>query len=280
MLFPLRGAIVVITGAASGIGAALAVCLAGRGAHLALADRNAAGLEAVARQVAVSGVRVSTHVLDLTDWAALEALPEAVLAIHPRVNVLVNNAGVALAGNFADVTIEDAEWLFAINFWAPVRLTRAFMDMLGREKAAHIVNVSSLFGLVAPPGQAAYCAAKFALRGFSEALRHELAGGPISLTVVHPGGVRTDIANSARIPAGIDPAMARSQIKAFNTFLRTPPEIAAELIARAIERRSARLLIGQDATVAAFFQRLFPARYWHFIKPDSGLGKKAEAARG
>ncbi len=135
---------------------------------------------------------------------------------HDRVNVLVNNAGVALAGDFADVTMADFEWLFDINFWAPVRLTKALMYALAREPAAHIVNVSSLFGIVAPPGQAAYCAAKFALRGFSESLRHELEGGHVSLTVVHPGGIRTEIANSARIPQGIDPAQARAQTQEFN----------------------------------------------------------------
>jgi short-subunit dehydrogenase len=135
--FPLRGATVVITGAASGIGAALAANLAARGAHLALADRNAAGLAAVATKARDHGVKVSEHVLDVSDRAALEALPEAVLAEHDRVTVLVNNAGVALAGDFADVTMADFEWLFDINFWAPVRLTKAFMYALTREPAAH-----------------------------------------------------------------------------------------------------------------------------------------------
>ncbi len=266
MAFQIRGATVVITGAASGIGAALAQCLARRGAHLALADRNAAGLETVAAQARAHGTRVSLHVLDVTHADALQDLPHAVLAEHGRASVLVNNAGVALAGNFAHVSMEDIEWLFAINFWAPVRLTKAFMPVLAREPAAHIVNMSSLFGLIAPPGQAAYCASKFALRGFSEALRHELEGSTVSLTVVHPGGVRTEIANSARIPHTIDPDEARLRMKEFNNFLRTPPETAAELIAQAIERRAGRLLIGRDATMAERLQRLFPESYWRFMK--------------
>ncbi len=270
MPFPLRGGTAVITGAASGIGAALSANLARRGANLALADRNQAGLEAVAAIARAAGVTVSTHVLDVSDRAALEALPEAVLAEHERVTVLVNNAGVALAGNFTDVALTDFEWLFDINFWAPVRLTKAFLYALTREPAAHIVNISSLFGIIAPPGQAAYCAAKFALRGFSEALRHELEGSHISLTVVHPGGIRTEIANSARIPQGIDPVEARAQMAEFNKLLRTAPEDAAEQIARAIEARAPRLLIGSDARMAERLQRLFPVTYWKYIRRQSG----------
>jgi short-subunit dehydrogenase len=279
LAFPLRDATVVITGAASGIGAALALCLAQRGANLALADRNTAGLEAVAAEARAQKIRVSVHVLDVTDNAAVQALPEAVLAAHGRVSVLVNNAGVALAGTFAQVAIEDMEWLFAINFWAPVRLIRGFMPALSREPAAHIVNLSSLFGLVAPPGQAAYAASKFALRGFSEALRHELAGSTVSLTVVHPGGVRTEIANSARIPQSIDPAEARVRMKEFNNYLRTPPAEAAELIAQAIERRAPRLLIGNDARMADRLQRLFPRTYWRFIKPKTRGAAPAKRAK-
>ncbi len=268
----------MLTGAASGIGAALAATLAARGADLALADRDAARLSAVAARSRTHGVKVSEHVLDVGDRAALEALPEAVLALHDRVNILVNNAGVALAGTFADVTMADFEWLFDIDFWAPVRLTKAMMYVLAREPAAHIVNVSSLFGLVAPPGQAAYCAAKFALRGFSESLRHELEGGPITLTVVHPGGVRTEIANSARIPQSIDPALAREQTRAFNKLLRTSPEQAAELIARAIERREKRLLIGRDARMAERLQRLFPVGYWNTMRRQAGMADSGKAA--
>ena len=178
MAFPLRGSTAVITGAAGGIGAALAANLAGRGTHLALADRNADGLARVAEAARAQGVRVSEHALDVADRAALEALPEAVLAEHGSVQVLVNNAGVALAGNVADVSLADIEWLFDINFWAPVRLTRAFMFALNQETAAHIVQISSLFGIIAPPGQAAYCASKFALRGFSKSSAARAGGWP------------------------------------------------------------------------------------------------------
>ena len=271
MAFSIRGSTALLTGAAGGIGAALAIELAKRGAALALADRDQEKLATVAQGARALGAMVTEHVLDVSDRAALEALPETVVAQHGRLNLLINNAGVALAGSFADVTMADFEWLFDINFWAPVRLTKAAMYALAREPAAHIVNVSSLFGIIAPPGQAAYCAAKFALRGFSEALRHELDGSNVSLTVVHPGGVRTEIANSARIPQGIDLEEARMQTREFNKLLRTSPETAAQLICRAIERREKRLLIGGDARMAERLQRLFPVDYWRLLRRRAGV---------
>ncbi len=268
--FPIKGSVAVITGAAGGIGAALAANLARRGAHLALADRNGEGLSNVAANARADGVTVSEHLLDVSDKAALELLPEAVLATHGKVTILINNAGVALGGTFDDSTLADFEWLFDINFWAPVRLTKAFMYILRRESASHIVNVSSLFGLIAPPGQTAYSAAKFGLRGFSEALRHELEGSNISLTVVHPGGIKTEIANNARIPQSIDPEEARARTKEFNKLLRTSAEDAAAMIVRAIEQRAPRLLIGKDARMAERIQRLLPATYWKLIKGQTG----------
>ena len=265
MDFPIKGGVGVVTGAASGIGAALAVNLAGRGMHLALADRNAEGLAAVAAAARGLGVTVSEHVLDVRDAAALEALPEAVLAAHGRVSLLVNNAGVALMGQFEQVSMDDFQWIMDINFWAPVRLTRAFMYLLRREEAAHIVNVSSIFGIVGVPGNAPYCASKFAVRGFSEALRHELAAGPITLTVVHPGGIKTAIADNARLSQGIDPAEAKSATAEFNKLLKTAPKDAAEEIAQAVLKRRGRLLIGGDARMIDRIQRIFPTSYWKRI---------------
>jgi short-subunit dehydrogenase len=275
--FPLKGGVAVITGAASGIGAALASNLAGRGAHLALADRNPEGLRLAAGVARDKGVLVSEHVLDVADAEALAALPEAVLAAHGKVTMLVNNAGVALGGTFDQATMDDFTWLFDINFWAPVRLTKAFMFALRREDAAHIVNISSLFGLVAPPNNVAYSASKFAIRGFSEALRHELLGSPVSLTVVHPGGVRTAIASSARVPQGIDPEEARLAAKEFEKLLVTEPEDAAEQIARAILARRKRLLIGGDAKRVDIIQRLFPAGYWKIIARSAGNVSNGQA---
>ena len=276
----LRGGVVVLTGAASGIGAALAANLARRGMHLALVDLNAAGLEATAAQARAAGVTVSTHALDVADHAAVAALPAEVLARHGRVTALVNNAGVALGGMFEQVAAEDFDWLMEINFGATVRLTRAFLPVLAREDAAQLVNVSSIFGIIAPPGQTAYSASKFAVRGFSESLRHELAmnGSPVGVTLVHPGGVRTAISENARLAKGLDAAQVAQERANWRSLLALDPAKAAEIIAAAIERRAPRVLVGSDAKGAALVQRLFPVTYWKHVARDIARRIKLKAA--
>ena len=266
----LRDGVAVLTGAASGIGAALALNLARRGMHLALVDLNAAGLEDTATQARAAGVKVSTHAMDVADAAAVAALPAAVLAQHGRVTLLVNNAGVAVGGLFGDVDAEDFDWLMNINFGATVRLTRAFLPVLAREGAAQVANVSSIFGIIAPPGQTAYCASKFAVRGFSESLRHELAasGSPVGVTIVHPGGVRTAIATSARVARGLNEEEVARERANFGKLLALDPAVAAQQIAVAIERREPRVLVGNDAKAAALVQRLFPVTYWKHVARD------------
>src|ERR1700722_17895502 len=168
-------AAVAVTGAASGIGRALAIELAARGADLALADRDEAGLQSAAAEIAKGSTRkVSLHRVDIGDSEAVTAFARVAVAAHPALNIVINNAGVALLGQFHEIDQAQMEWLFNINFWGAVNATRAFLPHLSGQKAAHIVNVSSIFGIMAPPGQTAYSAAKFAIRGFSEALRHEL----------------------------------------------------------------------------------------------------------
>ena len=202
----IRGAAAAVTGAASGIGRALALELAARGCGLALADRDEAGLQAVAADIATaqSGTqadKVTLHRVDLGEPNQIEAFAEAALAAHPALNILINNAGVALFGNFTEIDQAQMDWLMNINFWGVVHATRAFLPHFSRQREAHIVNLSSIFGIIAPPGQTAYAASKFAVRGFSESLRHELqtAKSPVRLSVVHPGGVATPI--SRAIPA-------------------------------------------------------------------------------
>ena len=282
MSLPLHGGVAVVTGAASGIGAALAEALAARGCGLALADVDSAGLNGVAERARRRGVAASEHRLDVADEGAVAAFPAAVLAEHGRVRVLVNNAGVALGGRFEQTDPADFEWLFSINFWGVVRMTRAFLPVLRREPgAAQIVNLSSVFGIVAPPGQAAYAASKFAVRGFSEALRHELEaeGAKVGVTVVLPGGVRTAIAANAR-RGGMGEAERTAQAELWERLLRLAPEAAAERIARGIERREKRVLVGRDARQVALVQRLLPVGYWSVLERLADRWSKRGPARG
>jgi len=264
-LLKLTGRTAVVTGAASGIGGAIATSLARRGCNLALADINEESLHKAAAEIAAQGVRVSRHHLDVSDRDAVAALPEQVVAEHDRVDLLVNNAGVALAGTFEQVTETDFEWLFGINFWGVVRMTRAFLPLLHSSDEARIVNLSSVFGIIAPPGNTAYSASKFAVRGFSESLRHELRKTRIGVTVVHPGGVATSIVRSARMPKSNSPEEDEAKRKSFESFLTLPPAIAGETIVRGVENRKARVLVGTDAKVLALIERLMPVNYWNLL---------------
>ena len=258
--------VALITGAGSGIGRATAQALARRGCHLALADIDRAGLQQTAATLANLRVRVTTHVLDVADRDAVRALPGAVFAAHQRVDILMNNAGVALGGSFEQVSEEDFDWLFDINFNGVVRMTRAFLPILRQSDDARVVNVSSVYGLVSPPGQSAYSASKFAVRGFSNALRHELEGSSVGVSVVHPGGVATSIARNARVPKDAPADEIARGRKVAEKLLRLAPEAAGEIIARGIERREARILVGSDAKVVAVLERLSPVHYWRYLK--------------
>jgi short-subunit dehydrogenase len=265
--YAFAGGTAVVTGAASGIGEALALHLARRGSHLVLVDRDAERLEGVAVRIRTehAGLRVATHLADLSDDAATAALAERLVAEHPETTLLVNNAGVALGGRFDQVTLEEFDWVMAVNFRAVVRLTHALLPVLKAHPGAHVVNVSSVFGIFAPAGQAAYAASKFAVRGFSESLRHELADDGVGVTVVHPGGIRTRIAESARTGSGVSAAEYEQGREQFAKLLRMPPEQAAAQIVTAIEKRRPRLLIGWSAKVPDVLVRLMPGTYWRLI---------------
>ena len=266
----IRGAAAAVTGAASGIGRALALELAARGCGLALADRDEAGLQAVAADLATtqSGTvprKVTLHRVDVGEPAEIAAFAQAATAAHPSLNILINNAGVALLGNFTEIDQAQMDWLMNINFWGVVHATRSFLPHLSRQREAHIVNLSSIFGIIAPPGQTAYAASKFAVRGFSESLRHELqaAKSPVRLSVVHPGGVATSIARNSRTGVGMtDNARRVESIEKFETVVQTTPQAAALRILKGIEKNQPRILIGNDARGADLLQRLMPARYW------------------
>jgi short-subunit dehydrogenase len=262
----IRGAAAAVTGAASGIGRALALELAARGCDLALADRDEAGLHGVAAEIAKAGPRkVSVHRVDIAEPGQIETFAQAAVAAHAGLNIVINNAGVALLGQFTEIDQAQMEWLMNINFWGVVHSTRAFLPHLSRQTEAHIVNLSSIFGIIAPPGQTAYSAAKFAVRGFSESLRHELefAASPVRLSVVHPGGVATNIARNSRTGTGINDNARRVQsIERFDTFAKTTPAAAALRIISGIEKNQPRILIGNDARFMDLVQRLRPATYW------------------
>jgi NAD(P)-dependent dehydrogenase (short-subunit alcohol dehydrogenase family) len=262
----LKGRTAVVTGAAGGIGRGIALALGRRGCHVALADIDDAGLTRTADEVGALGVRASCHHLDVADAAAVAAFPQRVITEHPGVDVLVNNAGIALAGRFEQIAADDFDMLIAVNFFGVVRMTRAFLPLLHKSDDARLVNISSVYGLIAPPGNTAYAASKFAVRGFSESLRHELEGSTIGVTVVHPGGVATSIARNARLPAGIDPVEAEVRRKALEALLRMKPEDAGEIIVRGVENRRVRVLVGADARRVALIERLMPVKYWKMIR--------------
>jgi short-subunit dehydrogenase len=270
--YAFAGGAAVVTGAASGIGEALAGQLAERGSNLVLVDRDADRLARVADRIrsARPGLRIDTHVADLSDDEAASRLATTLATEHPETTLLVNNAGVALGGRFDQVTLEEFDWVMAVNFRAVVRLTHALLPALKAHPGSHLVNVSSVFGIFAPPGQAAYASSKFAVRGFSEAVRHELAENGVGVTVVHPGGIRTRIAESARTGSGVSVEEYEQGRKQFAKLLTMDPDVAAAQIMEAIEKRRPRLLIGWSAKVPDVLVRLLPGTYWKLIARRAG----------
>jgi len=262
----LAGRTAVVTGAGSGIGRATAQSLAARGCHLALADIDLARVEETAQLLRRDGLRVSAHQLDVSHRAQVMAFPSTVLASHPGVDLLFNNAGVGLTGTYDQVSDDDISWLMGVNFWGVAWMTRAFVPLLKQSDDARLVNVSSVFGIVAPAGNVAYSASKFAVRGFSEALRWELEGTRVGVTVVHPGGIATNIANDARTPDAVDAAERERKRVFSNKRLRMPPSRAGEIIVRGVERRKLRVLVGWDAVALSILTRLMPVRYWSVLR--------------
>jgi NAD(P)-dependent dehydrogenase (short-subunit alcohol dehydrogenase family) len=262
-----RTTVAVITGAASGIGRALALRLADAGASLALADVNEAGLQETAELVNPSGVKSTRHLVDVSDEARMQAFVEEVTSAHGRANLVINNAGVALHGTVEQLSTAEISWLMGINFWGVIYGTKYFLPVLQQQPAAHLVNISSVFGIIGFPGQSAYNASKFAVRGFTEALRHELEGSTVRVSCVHPGGIQTNIARQARASENFDPREIATQIANFDKSTPTTPAQAAERIVRGIERNEPRILIGRDAWLIDRLQRWLPVSYWRVFRP-------------
>jgi short-subunit dehydrogenase len=279
----IRGSAAALTGAASGIGRALALELATRGCDLALADRDEAGLKAVAAEVAKLGCRrITTHRVELSEPGQIQDFAGAAVSSHPDLNILINNAGAAMIGSFDEIDQDQMDWLMKVNFWGMVHTTRALLPHLARQREAHIVNLSSIFGIIAPPEQTAYAATKFAVRGFSESLRHELqsAASPVRLSVVYPGGVATNIARNAHSGSGaIDNTRRVEALERFENAARTSASAAALCIVGGIERNSPRILIGSDAKFVDVLQRFLPGTYWKVLQKIFNKRTKLSAKR-
>ena len=270
--------VAAITGAGSGIGQQLAILLAKQGCHLSLSDINEQGLAATVEQLKPYQVRVTTKRLNVADRDAVREWAEETVQNHGSVNMIFNNAGVALASTVEGASYEELEWIVNINFWGVVYGTKEFLPYIKQTQSGHVINISSLFGLTAQPSQSAYNATKFAVRGFTESLRQELdlQQCGVSALCVHPGGIRTNIAKAARSnqslgSLGMNP---EKSIASFDKLLRTPPEEAAQQILDAVQKDKRRLLIGSDAKAIDLMQRVLPTGYQKITKFMMGLGKK------
>ncbi|MEZ4450147.1 MAG: SDR family NAD(P)-dependent oxidoreductase [Nannocystaceae bacterium] len=252
----LRDRVAVVTGAASGIGRATSIVLAERGSDVALCDVDEVGLQQTARQIEHLGRRVTTHRVDVSSKAQMEAFAADVAAAHGRVHIVVNNAGVSVSAPFEQHTLEDFEWLMGINFWGVVYGCKFFLPHLQAAGEGHIVNISSLFGLIGLPTQSSYCAAKFAVRGLSEALRTELAPNNIGVTSVHPGGINTNIVKNSRFLEQ-KPGQKSKVVRSFDRF-GMPPERAAQKIVHGIETNAARVLITKETYITDVMKRFAP----------------------
>lgn len=273
--------VAAITGAASGIGRALALALAQRGCNLALSDVDKAGLEETASRAAALGVKVTTECVNVSDKDVVYGWSEQVINDHGKVNLIFNNAGVALGGTVEDTDYSDYEWILGINLWGVVYGTKAFLPLLKKSgEEGHIINISSVFGLFAQPTQSGYNMSKFAVRGFTESLRQELdiENGLVSATCVHPGGIKTNIARNARMSSSMQKltgsASAEKMRDQFEAMFMTTPEQAAEVILAAVKSNKRRVLVGPDAKVLDIMQRSLPVIYQKLVTTSFKLASR------
>jgi NAD(P)-dependent dehydrogenase (short-subunit alcohol dehydrogenase family) len=260
-----QGKVAVITGAASGIGRSLALALAGEGARLAISDVDTHGLAQTAALTRARGAAVHEHRLDVADREAVVTYAETIAEHYGAVHLVVNNAGIALTGDVADMTFKDVERIIDVDFWGVAHGTMAFLPHLVASGEGTLVNISSLFGLIGMPGQSAYNAAKFAVRGFTEALRQELliSGEPVTVTCVHPGGIRTNIARNGTAVGSHDAAALADLFDA--KLARTTPDKAARVILDGARRGRARVLVGADAKALDVLQRVTGSGYQRLV---------------
>ena len=268
-----NGKTAALTGAGSGIGRALAMQLNREGCELFLSDISAASLNETLALLPRQDVPADGQVLDVADKTSVYAWAEKIAEAKGHVDIVINNAGVALISNVENNRYEDFEWLMGINFWGVVYGTQAFLPLLRQSQQGHLVNISSVFGLFSAPTQSAYNAAKFAVRGYTEALRQEMDGSNVHVCCVHPGGIKTNIARAAR--SEDSDVNADERDTEFQKLAHTSPEKAAAQIIAAIEKHKERLLIGMDARVFSFVCRLFPVRYPQVLGLLTGNASKS-----
>jgi NAD(P)-dependent dehydrogenase (short-subunit alcohol dehydrogenase family) len=265
----LTNKVAAITGAASGIGRALALNLANEGCHLAISDLNEAGLQETADMVRKQNknVRVTTHKVDTSKREQVKLYAEDVMKAHNAVHIIINNAGVSIIENLEDVSYEDFEWLMGINLWGVVYGCKEFLPYLKQQDCAHIVNISSVNGIFTNPNNGPYCTAKFAVRGFTETLAQELAGTHVKVSCVHPGGIKTNIINNARFYKVSDTSLTKEEATAFFNLLiaKTTADKAAKIIISGIKKDKARIMVGSDAYMFDWLKRLFPVGFQKLV---------------
>ncbi|WP_164084769.1 SDR family NAD(P)-dependent oxidoreductase [Alteromonas flava] len=276
--------VALVTGAASGIGLALTEGLLARGYDIAMLDIDESRLidecERLQAAIKLQGTqRLTPHHCDVADSASIDQAVTNVIAEHGHLDVLINNAGVAVGGAFGQMSEADFNWLININLLGLVHMTRVCLPHLLTRPSGNIVNISSLFGIIAPPGQTAYSASKFAVRGFSKALQHELVETDITVSIVYPGGVRTRIAKQSRKAEGLDAAEYQQGIKEFNRALVLAPEKAAQIILDGMQRGRAEILVGTDAKIIRWLARLFPRHYWPMVEKLMPSGQSLDRIR-
>ena len=272
-----RDKVAVITGAGSGIGRALAQAFAKEGCRLALSDINEQGLEETASLVKEIAPKVITHKLDVSKREDVFAYADSVQDAYGQVDIVINNAGVTVIDTVENIKFEDFEWLMSINFWGVVYGTKAFLPLVKQSSDGYLVNISSIFGIMAVPRQSAYNAAKFAVKGFTEALRQELEmeGSNVFIGCVPPGGIKTDIVRNARhIKSDGNPITHDQMNKRFDKMAITTTEKAAETILNGMKKRNNRILIGPDARMMDRIVRWFPTSYPKVVRWFEGRGKK------
>lgn len=258
--------VAVITGAGSGIGEALARALAAQGARLVLVDIHQDRIEALCEELQLADDRLICISADISDPVAIDRLSTRVGETFGHVDLLFNNAGISAGGRFEQIEADVFERVMDVNFYGVVRMTRGFLPLLRQSVQARIINISSIFGVIAPEGQSAYCASKFAVRGFSMVLRHELERDAITVTTIHPGGVNTRIARDAAVPRDVTRDQLKAAMKSAEQNLIMPPEQAATIILKGVAKGKSRVFVGRDAHMAMWIERILPTRYWSIMR--------------